>query len=89
MKSYLDPEFMNYFRHIPKTIQQQARAKYRLFKIDPFHPGLQFKKVSISEPIYSVRISIDYRALGLWQEDRIDWFWIGTHAEYDNLLNQF
>jgi hypothetical protein len=47
---------------------------------------LQFKKVSQTDPLYSVRINRHYRALGLWEGDRIDWFWIGGHDEYDQLL---
>jgi hypothetical protein len=35
------------------------------------------------ENIYSVRIGIGYRALGVWKGDRILWFWIGSHAQYD------
>jgi hypothetical protein len=35
---------------------------------------------------WSVRIGIHYRALAVEQDDDIAWFWIGTHAEYDQLL---
>lgn len=56
--------------------------------MDPYYPSLQFKRVSLDQPIYSVRIGIGYRALGLWSEDQIDWFWIGSHAEYDALLRR-
>jgi hypothetical protein len=44
--------------------------------------------VSRRQPIYSVRIGIGYRALGLREEDRVFWFWIGSHAEYDELLKR-
>ncbi len=64
-----------------------ARAKYRLFKVDPYHASLQFKRVNAADPIYAVRINRNYRALGLWEGDRVDWFWIGTHDEYDQLLS--
>jgi hypothetical protein len=47
---------------------------------------LRFKHVHPTEPIYSVRISLDYRALGVLQDDDIVWFWIGSHADYDKLL---
>jgi hypothetical protein len=52
---------------------------------DPKHPSLQFKKVHPSRPIYSVRISLNYRALGTKDGDTVVWFWIGSHAEYDRL----
>ena len=41
-----------------------------------------------TEPIYSVRVTLGYRALGLLQKDEIVWFWIGSHAEYDRLLTK-
>jgi hypothetical protein len=38
------------------------------------------------EPIYSVRITLAYRTVGVLKNDEITWFWIGNHAEYDRLL---
>jgi hypothetical protein len=39
-------------------------------------------------PIYSARVSKNYRAVGVRNESGIIWFWIGTHADYDKLLSQ-
>jgi len=36
--------------------------------------------------MWSVRISTDYRALGFRDGDVIVWFWIGSHADYDDLI---
>ena len=33
--------------------------------------------------MYSVRVSINYRAPGVMDEGDIVWFWIGPHYEYD------
>ena len=63
-----------------------ARKAYRLFREHPQHPGLQFKKVHDRDPVYSVRVSLGCRALGLIENDEITWFWIGSHADYDRLL---
>ena len=41
-----------------------------------------------SLPIYSVRITKGYRAVGQRKDDYIAWFLLGTHAEYDKLLSQ-
>jgi hypothetical protein len=43
-------------------------------------------KVHQRDPIYSARMALGYRALGLLDDDEIAWFWIGTHAAYDRLL---
>lgn len=63
-----------------------AQKAYRLFRENPQHPSLQFKKVHKSEPVYSVRVTLGYRALGYLENDEIAWFWVGGHDEYDRLL---
>jgi hypothetical protein len=32
-------------------------------------------------------IGLHYRALGMAVDDGILWFWIGTHAEYDDIVS--
>ena len=49
------------FARLPEDIQAQARRAYRLFRMDPAHPSLRFKKVERSENVYSVRIGLGYR----------------------------
>jgi hypothetical protein len=34
----------------------------------------------------SVRIGLGYRALGVLKANRMVWFWIGSHAEYDRMM---
>ena len=75
-------------KRLPLSIQKQAIKTYRLWKKEPYHNSLHFKKVSQSQPIYSVRITISYRALGLLEQDRVYWFWIGKHDKYDELLQR-
>ena len=36
--------------------------------------------------VYSVRIGLNYRALGEVSGNDIFWFWIGTHADYTKLI---
>lgn len=85
MKSKLTRGFRKRFDRLPTDIQEQAKAAYRLWKVDPYYPSLQFKRIDPEEPIYSVRIGLHYRAVGIWEGDTILWHFIGTHAEYDHL----
>ena len=87
MKSRATPRFWAAYREVPPDIREAARRAYRLFVENPRHPSLQFKKVHDRDPIYSVRVTLGYRALGLLDDDEIVWFWIGTHAGYDRILN--
>ncbi|MDJ0795690.1 MAG: hypothetical protein QNJ51_02445 [Calothrix sp. MO_167.B12] len=89
MKSRITTRFRQAFGDLPEQVQQQTREAYRQFKQNPYHPSLRFKKVHPELPIYSARISKSYRAVGNLDGDTIIWFWVGSHAEYDKLLNQF
>lgn len=87
MISRLHPSFRRDYAKLPRDIQQRARAAYRRFKSDPTHPGLQFKPLHSTLPLWSVRVSESYRAVGVREgADSIIWFFIGTHAAYDKLL---
>jgi len=46
-----------------EQVQEQTRTAYRQFKEDPSYPSLRFKKVHPELPIYSARISKNYRAV--------------------------
>jgi hypothetical protein len=86
VKSQANARFWDLLRLLPQEVREQAREAYRTFMLNPRHPSLQFKRVSQSRPVYSVRISRDYRALGVLQGEGIIWFWIGNHQDYDRLL---
>jgi hypothetical protein len=58
-----------------------------LFAADPTHPSLRFKQVHATRPIYSARVGLGYRALCVREGEDLVWFWIGSHAEYDRLLD--
>jgi hypothetical protein len=83
VKSRTTRRFREAFGVLPKPIQRRAREAYKTFLTDPYHPGLRFKRIHPSRPIYSVRIGRNYRALGIHEGDEIVWFWIGSHDEYD------
>jgi hypothetical protein len=74
---------------LPPDVQRQAHDAYALFEGDPFHASLQFKCVHQKAAVYSARIGIGWRALGVRKKDAVVWFWIGSHAEYDQLLTRY
>jgi hypothetical protein len=88
MHSRTTSKFRALYQSIPKPIQEKARAAYELWAQNPDHPSLRFKKVHPRQPIYSVRIDRDWRALGILESDEVIWFWIGPHAEYEKLLRR-
>ena len=88
MNSRTTKRFRQMLAKLPSNIRQQAKGAYRLFTENPHHPSLQFKKIHNTESIYSVRININYRAVGVVRKGVIVWFWIGPHTEYEKLLDQ-
>ncbi len=88
MLSRTTRKFRDEIRRLPKEVQASAHRAYRLWLDDPWHDSLQFKEASETEKVYSARVGLHWRVLGFKQDNVIVWYWIGSHAEYDNLLKQ-
>ena len=88
MNSRTTQSFRDLLKELPGPVRLQARRAYRLFRQNPAHPGLRFKQVYHDPPAYSARIGIGHRAVGILDGDTVIWYWIGSHADYDKLLDQ-
>ena len=86
MKSFTSRRFREMYASLPNNVKVRAKRAYQLFRRNPGHPGLNFKKVDEANDIYSARIGLGYRALGQMDGEDIIWYWIGPHGEYDKLL---
>ncbi|MEA5537376.1 hypothetical protein [Crocosphaera sp. XPORK-15E] len=85
MKSFTTPDFWQGYAQLTPEMKEQAQKAYQLWQENPRHPSLHFKKVG--KNLWSVRVSIGYRALALKKGDYYYWFWIGVHDQYESLLN--
>jgi len=87
VKSRASRQFWKLFEGLPKRVQSEARNIHRIWLRNPFHPSLHFKKIGVSQglPVYSVRIGIHWRALGILEGDTVKWFWIGSHEAYNEI----
>lgn len=57
MRSVRTPQFRKRYADLPPEIRRKADDAYRLFRSDPFHPSLHFKKLDGGDPeLWSVRI---------------------------------
>jgi hypothetical protein len=79
-----DPRFNPHYAALPLAIQKLADKQFQLLKQNPKHPSLHFKRVR--GDLWSVRVGRRYRVLAIEGTDRFQWFWIGTHAAYDDLI---
>jgi len=83
MKSSTTPDFWASYVALSPEVKSRAKLAYRLWRRNPRHPSLRFKKVG---HVWSIRIGEGYRALALLQGDVFYWFWIGTHDAYMRLI---
>jgi mRNA-degrading endonuclease RelE of RelBE toxin-antitoxin system len=86
MKSRTTKSFRASLASLPRQVQQQAKGAFKQFKEDHTYPSLHFKRVHERQPVYSARISLKYRVVGVVDGDEIVWFWAGSHADYEKLL---
>ncbi|MBU4184691.1 MAG: hypothetical protein KKC23_00520 [Proteobacteria bacterium] len=86
MNPFTVKSYWKSYKGLPKKIQRDADRKFNLWKKNPFHPSLNFKCVNTEYNIWSVRVTIDYRALAVRNEKSVIWYWIGDHNKYEQLL---
>lgn len=86
MISQVTEDFWETFSRLPEAIKAQARKSYRLWKANPTHPSIHFKRIHTSEALYSIRISKGWRVLGLLDNNTMTWFWIGSHGDYEKII---
>ena len=86
MISKTTTRFWEHYKKLPEEIK--SKKIFKLFQKDPYHPSLHFKRIHSRKPIFSVRITKDYRAIGVLDENEIIWFWIGNHEMYEKIIKR-
>ncbi|MEA2017378.1 MAG: hypothetical protein U9N59_02925 [Campylobacterota bacterium] len=86
MISHINQQWKKLYKNIPKDIKELSKKQYKLFKENPYHSSLHFKRVHSSKAIFSARINLNFRTLGVLHENTIIWFWIGSHDEYERII---
>ena len=86
MKHRASPRFCSSYEALPVSVQELADRTYEHLKTDPRHPSLHLKRIG---RFWSVRVGLRHRALAVQASaDELLWVWIGTHAQYDQLLKK-
>ena len=83
MKHRATPRFWSCYHRLPSDVQHLADQAYQLLLSDSRHPSLHLKKVG---ELWSVRVGLHYRALAIEDGADLIWVWIGTHAQYDQII---
>jgi hypothetical protein len=87
MRSVATGRFWDLFHALPADIQKLAVKNYQLWRRSPNHPSLHFRRLKGSEDRFTIRVGHRYRAIGRLGSDTMTWVWIGSHSEYDKLVN--
>ena len=78
------------YARLPKYVREIAVEKYQLFVLDPKHPSLNchiLKKTARGHHRVGTRaVCVNRNHLALFYIDAQTnvWYWIGTHADYDD-----
>jgi hypothetical protein len=78
--------FWSLFHALPRDVQELALKSYHVWRRDPHHPSLHFRRLRGGADRFTIRIGEHHRALATLKGDTITWVWTGTHAEYDRLV---
>lgn len=84
MKHSATPQFWKAYESLPVHVRRLADRNFQLLKTNPRHPSLHFKHIG---RFWAVRVGLHFRALGADVPDGVVWFWIGSHADYDGLVD--
>ena len=80
MISHTTTDFWSCYEKLPSHLRLLARKQYRLWKLNPRHPSVEFKK--IGPRCWSSRINDGWRAIATPIPGGYLWIWIGSHDEY-------
>lgn len=72
---------------LPEEIRKLAESNYQLWKKSPSDPSLRFRQVHETLPIFSFRVGLQHRTVGVQTADeKIAWFWVGSFSQYRELI---
>lgn len=71
------------FDELPEEIRKLAEENYHSWKENPRNPGLRFKQIHAKLPIFSFRVGMRHRTVGVETGDgKIVWFWVGSFETF-------
>lgn len=68
---------------LDEGVKNISFKNFELFKLNPQHPSLHFKKVGM---YWSIRVGLNHRALAIRDGGDFIWLWIGSHDKYEFMI---
>ena len=77
------------FDDLPIDVKKLAEKNYKLWKESKNSPGLRFKQIHKTLPIYSFRVGMKHRTVGVETSDnKIAWFWVGSFETFNKTIGE-
>jgi mRNA interferase RelE/StbE len=73
--------FIKDYRKLPKDVQSNVDRKLAFLLQDPRHPSLRVKKVRGYDDVWEGSVTMNYRFLFRYAEDKYVLLRVGTHNE--------
>lgn len=89
MNSNTVPSFWEAYRALNEPIRRAAQKAYRLWaanRRESLSSVVALQMRHEEESVWSVRVTLGYRALGVLDGATVTWFWIGSHDEYGRFI---
>lgn len=75
--------FWKLYAGLPADIKVSARKAFGRFLENQAHPSLHLERLRSDPRAWSVRVTLNYRAIALRRGDEWIWVWIGNHKNFD------
>ncbi|MDH3228198.1 MAG: hypothetical protein OEN55_00220 [Alphaproteobacteria bacterium] len=76
------------FDDLPQEIRKLAEENYHSWRENPRNPGLRFKQIHDKLPIFSFRVGMRHRTVGVETGDgKVVWFWVGSFETFEKAVN--
>ena len=77
------------FDELPDEVRELAESNFKLWRQDANHPKLRFKQIHAAKPIFSFRVGLGYRTVGVrTEDDTIAWFWVGSVSQFETSVSE-
>lgn len=75
------------FEDLPEEVKKLAEKNYNLWRESKNAPGLRFKQIHKTLPIYSFRVGMKHRTVGIEAKDgKLAWFWVGSFESFKKAI---
>ena len=78
-----EDQYWKSFDDLPVDLRKLAEKNFQLWKQNSMNPGLRFKQIHPTLPIFSFRVGMKHRTVGTETSDgKMVWFWVGSFETF-------